>query len=273
MGLKPTHKVRKGQISIYILLLLLFVGAMAGIRYYADHKADSSSASNDSDTLRAAVVYGPNSFRVLTSSDGRDSIVGINYHLLCQLRDSLGVAVEMYPVIERDEALAKVASGYYDILASLPADNYLKENFLTSDEICLDKLVLLQRRNADGSLPARSAMALAGDTVHLEKGSAALRRVRNLQKEIGDSIHVVEEEGLSEEYLAMKVATGAWRFAVVNERTAEEMSGSYPDLDYSTPVSFTQFQVWVLPLGRDSLLRRVNDFLHSIPRLSRPVDR
>ncbi|MDO4334512.1 MAG: hypothetical protein Q4C37_01590, partial [Bacteroidales bacterium] len=61
--------------------------------------------------------------------------------------------------------------------------------------------------------------------------------------------------------LAMKVATGAWRYAVVNERIAAEMHSRYADLDYSTPVSFTQFQVWVLPLGRDSLLRKVNTFL------------
>lgn len=251
--------------AAYILLLLLFVGAMVGLRFFSKHASSVNNAFRDSDTLRVAVVYGPNSYRVLTSSDGKDSIVGINYHLLRQLQDSLGIMVEMHPVIERDDALAKVAAGYFDILASLPADNYLKENFLTSDEVCLDKLVLLQRRNNDGSLPMRSALSLAGDTVHLEKGSAALRRMMNLQKEIGDSIHIVEEEGLSEEYIAMKVASGAWRYAVVNEKTAEDMSATYPDLDFSTPVSFTQFQVWVLPLGRDSLLRKVNDFLHSIP--------
>lgn len=263
MSLKPLSTAPKSRLAIYILLLLLIIGTMMMLRYMSRQNTANVNFAGTSDTIRAAVVYGPNSYRVLTSSDGGDSIVGINYHLLKALQDSLGVVVELHPVIERDEALAKVASGYFDILASLPADNYLRENFLTSEEVCLDKLVLLQRRNADGSLPARSALSLAGDTVHLEKGSAAARRIDNLMREIGDSIHVAEEEGLSEEYLAMKVATGVWRYAVVNERIAEEMSAAYPGLDYSTPVSFTQFQVWVLPPGRDSLLRRVNEFLRS----------
>lgn len=263
MSLKPIHNVRKGQIILYVLLLLIFIGAMAGLRVLSGHKSATVREGNLSDTIRAAVVYGPNSYRVLTSADGQDSIVGINYHLLRELRDSLGIVLEMYPVINRDEALAKVQSGEYDILASLPADNYLKQNFLTTNEICLDKLVLLQRRNPDGTKPVGSALELAGDTVHLEKGSASIRRIENLSKEIGDSIHIAEEEGLSEEYMAMKVARGAWKYAVVNEKTAEDMSSTYPNLDYSTPVSFTQFQVWVLNSRRDELLKRINALLES----------
>ena len=262
MSLKSQHSLRKGQITVYLLLLVLMVAAMIGLRTMTKKASGAGVvAAASADTIRAAIVYGPGSYRVLTSSAGTDSIVGINYHLLKELGDSLGVAVVMDPVIDRDEALAKVASGRYDILASLPADNYLRENFLTSAEVTLDRLVLLQKKGADGAPAARSALALAGDTVHVEKESAAVRRLANLQKEIGESIHIVQEEGLSEEYLAMKVATGAWRYAVVNERIAAEMHSRYPDLDFSTPVSFTQFQVWVLPLGRDSLLRKVNTFL------------
>lgn len=263
MSLREIHKPKKSQPWIYLFLLFIVIGAMIGIRFVSKNEKVKNFQITVSDTIRAAVVYGPNSYRVLTSADGNDSIVGINYHLLKALQDTLGVVMKMYPVIERDEALAKVASGVYDILASLPADNYLKENFLTSDEVSLDKLVLIQRRNADGSLPARSALALAGDTVHVEKGSSAVRRIENLSKEIGEPIFIIEEEGLSEEYITMKVATGGWKYAVVNEKIADSMCASYPDLDYSTPVSFTQFQVWVLPMGRDSLLQRINNFLKS----------
>ena len=263
MALREIHKPKKSQPWIYILLLLVIIGAMAGLRVLSKKASGQHLNIADSDTIRAAVVYGPNSYRVLTSADGTDSIEGINYYLLKDLQDSLGVVVKMYPVIDRDDALSRVSSGYYDVLASLPADNYLKENFLTTDEVCLDRLVLVQSRGADGRLSVRSALDLAGDTVQIEKGSAAVRRMVNLKKEIGDSIYVKEEEGMSEEYLVMKVATGDWRYAVVNEQIAKDMSTAYPELDYSTPVSFTQFQVWVLPQGRDSLLVRVNDFLKS----------
>ena len=95
----------------------------------------------------------------------------------------------------------------------------------------------------------------------MEKGSAAKRRLENLRRETGGDITIIEEPELSEEYLAMKVANGVWKYTVINEKTAELMKEQYPDLDFSTPVSFTQFQLWIMPQGHDSLLNLVNAYL------------
>lgn len=258
-------KPQRAKVVVYFILLLLVIIAMTAIRVSINRHAGNSETAEAADTIHAAIVYGPTSFRVLESEDGNDSIIGINYHLLSLLQDSLGVPVVKHPVINRDEALAKLASGEYDILASLPADNHLKKNFLTTEEVYLDRLVLIQKKTLDGKLKVKSALDIEGDTIHVEQGSAATRRLENLQKEIGGTIHIKEESGLSEEYLAMKVGSGTWDYAVVNERTAQDMQTLYPDLDFSTPISFTQFQVWVLPLSGDSLLSKVNNFLSSLP--------
>lgn len=259
--MKRESKPRTMQIVIYGVLLVLVIIAMIGLRFVAKKSNTVDLTTEKADTIHAAVVYGPNSYRVLTSDVGNDSIIGINYHLLIDLEKNLGKKIMLHPVIDREAAMAKVSSGEYDILASLPADNKLKEDYLTSDQVYLDRMVLLQKKKANGTLPARSALDLDGDTVHVEKGSAATRRLENLQREIGGRITVIEEPDLSEEYLAMKIATGTWKYTVVNEKTAEQMKSQYPDLDYSTPVSFTQFQVWAMPLGHDSLLNIVNAFL------------
>ncbi|MDE6018640.1 MAG: transporter substrate-binding domain-containing protein [Muribaculaceae bacterium] len=254
-------KPRNMQIAVYALLLVLVLIAMFGLRYMVNRGPSTEESPIQEDTIHAAIVYGPDSYRVLTSEDGNDSITGINYHLLADLQDSLGVKVVLHPVIDRQSALNKITTGEYDILASLPADNYLKKNFLTTEEVYLDRMVLLQKRNPNGTLYARSALDLDGDTIHLEKGSSAKRRIENLQKEIGGRITIIEEPDLSEEYLAIKVANGVWKYTVVNEKTAQQMKDQYPDLVFSTPVSFTQFQVWVLPQGRDSLLNLINVYL------------
>lgn len=234
---------------------------MFGLRHFANRQTGGNIGGVTEDTIHAAIVYGPESYRVLISEDGHDSIIGINYNLLKGLEVALGMKVVMHPVIDRDVAIAKVASGEYDIFASVPADNHLKQDFLTTRDIFLDRMVLLQIRNENGTLPARSALDLEGDTIHVEKGSAAKRRLQNLQKEIGGSITIIEEPELSEEYLAMKVAKGQWKYTVVNEKIAMRMKEQYPELDYSTPVSFTQFQVWIMPPGKDSLLNLVNKYL------------
>ena len=261
MNTRKETKPRTMQIAVYGLLLVIVIIAMFGLRYFANAKQIHDSLENKEDTIHAAIVYGPDSYRVLTSEDGNDSIIGINYHLLEGLQDALGVKVMMHPVIDRDAAINKVAKGEYDILASLPADNSLKDKFLTTRDVFLDRMVLLQLRKTNGTLLARSALDLDGDTIHVEQGSAAKRRLSNLQKEIGGNITVIEEPGLSEEYLAIKVAKSAWNFSVINEKTAKKMKELYPELDYSTPVSFTQFQVWIMPQGSDSLLRLVNNYL------------
>ena len=248
------------QIAVYGLLLIIVIIAMFGLRYMSNGHVSSAETVKE-DTIHAAVVYGPNSYRVLTSEDGNDSIVGINYHLLKELEKELGVKVMLHPVIDKEDAMQKVKTGTYDILASLPADLYLKDTYLTTGDIYLDRMVLLQKRDRNGSLSARSSLDLDGDTIHVEKGSAAKRRLENLRKEIGGSIEIVEEPELSEEYLAMKIANGVWKYAVINEKTAQQMKEQYPDLDYSTPVSFTQFQLWIMPQGHDSLLNLVNAFL------------
>lgn len=260
INIKKT-KPKNMQIAIYGLLLVLVVIAMFGLRHIVNRGNSMNVNTVKEDTIHVAIVYGPDSYRVLTSEDGNDSITGINYHLLADLQDSLGVKVVMHPVIDRETVLAKVSAGEYDILASLPADNYLKKNYLTTGEVYLDRMVLLQKRKPNGTLSAMSALDLDGDTIHLEKGSSATRRIENLQKEIGGTITIIEEQELSEEYLAMKVANGTWKYTVVNEKTAQQMKAQYPDLDFSTPVSFTQFQVWVMPQGKDSLLNIVNNYL------------
>ncbi len=255
-------KPRTMQIAVYGLLLIIVIIAMFGLRHMSKGRVASDNSVKE-DTINAAVVYGPNSYRVLSTEDGNDSIIGINYHLLKGLEKELGVKMILHPVIDRDEAMEKVKNGTYDILASLPADLYLKDNYLTTADIYLDRMVLLQKRKQNGTLSARSSLDLDGDTIHVEKGSAAKRRLENLQKEIGGSIAIIEEPELSEEYLAMKVANGVWKYTIVNEKTAEQMKEQYPDLDYSTPVSFTQFQLWIMPQGHDSLLNLVNKFLES----------
>lgn len=254
-------KPKTMQVAVYGLLLIIVIIAMFGLRHIAKGNHTQFTNGVKEDTIHAAIVYGPDSYRVLMTEDGNDSIIGINYHLLSGLEDALGVKVVMHPVIDREAAINKVAKGEYDIFASLPADSHLKQDYLTTRDIYLDRMVLLQRRNENGILSARSALDLEGDTIHVEKGSAAKRRLENLQKEIGGNITIIEEPELSEEYLAIKVATSVWKYSVVNEKIAEKMKEQYPDLDYSTPVSFTQFQVWALPIGSDSLLNLVNSFL------------
>lgn len=239
--------------ALYIFAVILVLVIMGLLRNCSapDTLPHFKQGFSEGDTLDVAVVYAPGSYAL-----SGDTLSGENYRLLSQLKDSLHWRLRLWPVVSAREALEALSAGQYDIVASLPSDHELKSKFLTTDEVYLDRLVLIQRSNPSDGEPVKSALDLARDTIHVEKDSPAKRRIINLSHEIGDTIFIAEEESIGEEYLVMKTAAGQWRFAVVNEQTAKKMKESrYPELNIDTPVAFTQFQVWVLR-PTDTLLKQ-----------------
>lgn len=228
--------------ALYLLLLTGVLVLMAAIdRCQAPSVlAPVQKGHSGGDTIDAAVVYGPLSYCLRG-----DTLAGFNYEMLLAMQQGLGRPVRMHPVSSRGDALARLKAGQYDLLASLPADNELKSEWLTTEPVYLDRMVLVQLTDSLHT-PVTSALDLAGDTIHVEAGSSAVLRLRHLSTEIGAQVYIAEEPGLSEEYLAMKVGSGEWRYAVIRHQTARRMAAGYPGLHYETPISFTQFQVWVL---------------------------
>ena len=249
MGYKMM-KPRYGRMAIYILLLggvALLMGGLRSCRQKALPALEQGGSQGD--TIDAGIIYGPLSYYLYD-----DTLGGINYDMLRQMGRALDRPVRFWPVVNIEEGLQRLSQGRFAILASLPSDRQLKKHFIPTSSIYLDRLVLVQLPQADGTLRATSALHLAGDTVHIPESSPAAERLLNLSQEIGEHVEVKEEKGLSEEYLCIKVAKGEIRYAVVGEKTALAMQERYPQLNIDNPMSFTQFQVWVLN-RRDTTLR------------------
>lgn len=236
-------KHKYGQTILYLCLLIGAIVTMTITRKCNPGKAlpVMTRGNSQGDTIDAAIIYGPLSYYLYG-----DTIGGINYDLLNAYGKETGRPIKMWPVVSLPSALKKLEQGTYDILASLPSDNSVKERFLTTRSVFLDELVLIQLADTAGEVKVKSALDLAGDTVHIQADSPADARLTNLANEIGAPIKVIREKDLSEEYLCMKVATGDFSYAVVNKKMAEAMQERYPALSYDNPVSFTQFQVWLI---------------------------
>lgn len=252
---------RRSLIALYFGMLALVGVCMASLRHCRGPLAPDPAMPSRGDTICAMLSYGPLSYYLYA-----DTLGGLNYDLLRRFCADEGVPLKVEPVVAMSDALRRIDEGSADILASLPADNSLRASYLLSESLFLDRLVLVQRRLPDGSLGITSALDLARDTVHVEARSPAVARMENLAKEIGQPIAVVEHPELSGEYLVMKVADGSLPYAVVNELVAKPLLERYPDLSMDTPVSFTQFQSWLLRGGNVALLERVNTWIRSFRR-------
>lgn len=258
--MKPLSN-KYGQLFLYITLLVAVLILMFGTKRCVSSLPLDALSHGDSqgDTLDVALVYGPLSYYLYA-----DTLGGINYDLLRLMEKDLKRPVKMWPVASVDEALSKLEKGTYDVYASIAADRALKERFLSTQSVFLDRMVLLQLADGEGNVRINSALDFNSDTIHVAKGSPAVVRLANLSKESDAQIVVLEEEDLSEEYLCMKVATGEIGMAVVNEATAKALHKVYPRLSFSNPVSFTQFQVWLLPKTSGEDLKVIDHWLDSV---------
>lgn len=248
-------KTKHTQTALYVILLL----AVAAVMFMARRCSSApplpplSQGGSSGDTLDVAIIYGPTSYYLYG-----DTLGGINYDMLRRFGKDTSTPVKFWPVVNLHDALNRLEKGSYDMLASLPSDHSVKQRFLTTESVFLDRLTLIQLSDSSGDCRVKSALDLANDTIHIQQDSPASSRINNLSNEIGDTIYMEKEEGMSEEYLCMMVATGKAGLAVVNEKTALKMQRQYPLLSIDNPISFTQFQVWLIPRQDTTLLHKTN---------------
>lgn len=253
-----THRPRYGQMAIYLILLSVAIAVMTVSRRCSTAPPLAAVTSGDSagDTIDVAIIYGPMSYFLYN-----DTLGGLNYDMLLKFEADTHTPLKLWPVVNLHDALRRLERRSFDMLASLPSDNAVKSRFLTTENVFLDRLVLLQLADEHGRVEVNSALDLADRTVSIQRESPAASRLANLSNEIGAPIEVEAEENLSEEYLSIKVAQGEIPLAVVNEKIARTMQKRYPRLSFDNPVSFTQFQVWLLPKGDTALLSRIDRWL------------
>ena len=250
------YKAKTKQVSIYIILLACVVIAMALLGRNKPDTAKVYAQKDKTDTLNVAVIYGPLSYYIYG-----DTLGGLNYDLLRRFEKETQSPLKFYPIADLTEAMENVEKGKYQILASLPSNYELKKRFLTSESMFLDRLVLIQKRDENGNIKIKSALDIGEDTIYIPSGSPALNRLHNLSKEIGSPIAISEQDGMTDEYLAIKTGAGEIKYAVISEKIATAMGEKYEDLSYDNPISFTQFQVWIMNRGDSALLTKINNWI------------
>lgn len=256
---RPAAK-RSRYLLLYVLLLIATLFAMAALRTCGEGRENPSAAQAGAkaagDTITVAIIHSPLSYYIYS-----DTLGGLNYDMLRRMSADLGRPVKFVPVVSIEQSLAALRAGSVDILASLPATADMKNSYLFSEGVYLDRQVLIQRRLADGKLQANSVLDLAGDTIHIEKNSAAEARLRNMADEIGERITITSHPDLSDEYLFLKVAAGELKYAVINEKMALRMIERHPEVSADTRIGFTQFQSWLTRKSDAKMIEQIDGWL------------
>lgn len=198
-----------------------------------------------------------------------DTIEGFQYELSQAIARLSGLEVQTHLVMSLAESFQELSDNKCDVVArNIPTTSEIKENYLFTDPIVLNKEVLVQRTEEanNGIKPIRNQLDLAGKTLYIPKNSPALLRLQNLGHEIGDTIYVKEDELYSGEQLAIMVAKGDIDYAVCDQQIARLSKENLPEIDIDTDISFTQLQSWAVRKDSPILLDSLNSWFAQIKK-------
>ncbi len=257
-------KVKK-LATVYIVLLLLTVVTMVHLWWMPANKEITTRDYPEIATegiLRITTEYDQIGYYV-----NGDTIAGFQYELARAIANLSGLEVQIVLEMNLPQSFSLLERQKADVIArNIPVMSESKETYLFTDPIVFNRQVLIQRTaEANNSTPPiRNQLELAQKTIYIPKESPVAIRLHNLALEIGDTIHIAEEEVYSSEQLIIMVAQGEIDYAVTDFRTAANLRNHFPQIDINTDVSFTQLQSWVLRKDSPILLDSLNSWLNQL---------
>ncbi|MDR0750371.1 MAG: transporter substrate-binding domain-containing protein [Tannerellaceae bacterium] len=254
-------------LSVYLFLLFLAVAAMYSLRQI-NQKQKHPVTPRDYNEIRAGGIL-----RIMTeysSSDyyiSGDTIEGFQYELSRAIAQIAGLEIQILLEMSLSESFKALDENKCDAIArNIPVTSEIKEKYLFTHPIVMNKQVLIQRTSEanNGIDPLRNQLDLAKKTIHIPHNSPALLRLQHLEHEIGDTIYIAEEPAYSSEQLAIMVAKGDIDFAVCDLQAARTLKKDFPQIDIDTDISFTQLQAWAVRKSSPALADSLNSWFGKI---------
>jgi len=267
----------KGRIYFFVFILALFI-------FSCDSRevrlVDDTPISRDLEQIRergrliALTDYNSISYFIY-----RGEPMGFQFEMLQDFADYLQIELELITENDLIRSFEMLNDGRTDLLAlNLTINNERKERVQFTHPIGQTRQVLVQKRPDNwremkmddiNRVLVRNLLDLADRTVYVQSESSYAQRMKNLQSEIGDTIHIVEVPMEAEELISL-VASGEINFTVADENIAMVNRTYYPDLDLDTPVSFEQNLAWaVRKSGSDRLLEELNKWIGGFKKTER----
>lgn len=202
----------------------------------------------------------------------RGKKMGLEYELLKEYAEHLGVQLEIKMVDNIDELSALLNNGKGDLIAcNLTITKERAKTFAFSKPYLRASQVLVQRKPKDWRSMKASEwkrqlisdpLELIHKTIHVWKNSSYYDRLTHLQEELGDTIYI---EGVSgdviPEELIEQVAEGVIDYTVTDENVAKINSRFYNNIDISLALSVKQQIAFAMRKENPMLLEHFNNWL------------
>lgn len=195
------------------------------------------------DTLRVATLYSPTSYFIY-----RGEPMGYDYSLLTEMAAEKGFTVDLSIAGSISQAVEMLNSGKVELIAyEVPITEHYRQYVRPCGPEMLTSQVLVQPK-VKGEGRIKVVTELVGEDIYVEADSKYLRRLQNLNDELGGgiNIHAVQADSLTAEGMIEMVSDGKLPLTVIDSDIARLNSTYFTDLDVSLPVSFEQRSSWAV---------------------------
>lgn len=262
--MKPTIFAR---LFLFTIIIALLISCGSGKKRGA---TEDYPDIRERGKLIAITSYSPVSYFIYHGEP-----MGYEFELLQMLGEHLDLDVDIMIARDLEEMENMLARGEGDLIAyGLTITTERRERLAFTEPMNVTRQVLVQRKPDNWrqmklheieAMMIRNPFDLAGDTVHVRKGSAYISRLNNLSLEIGEPIHVIEASGeFTTEDLIHRVANDSIRLTVADENIAQIQSAYYLNLDVETPLSLPQQTAWAVRPNSPLLLDTINAWLRKV---------
>ena len=258
--------------SVFIIILIFFLGACQNPFPSNNGKTAIPKHVNLLDSiLSRKKIIGLTDYSSTNYFIYRGQPMGYQYELLKKFANYLGVSAELQIDDDLETSMQKLADGRVDILAmGLTVTSERKQHMLFTRPLFFTRQVLVQRKpkgykkmaTADEieSHLIKNTIDIAGKTIHIQKGAIYYKQLLNIENNIADSIHIVQDTIETEQLIAM-VAEGKIDYTVADEMLAKVAAKIYPGIDVKMPISFHQKIAWAVRKDQRVLLDTLNAWL------------
>lgn len=250
---------KKRKVSIAVVFILIAVTISAIIIQQSMPVDRDYDDIVETESLKIVTNIDPITYHV-----SGDTISGFTYEVLNALQKYSNIPFKISVENSLTKSLEKLESGKYDLIArNIAVNSDLKDEYLFTEPIILNKFVLVQRKAEynDSIEPIRNHLDLAKKTIYTPHNSPSIVRLKNLSHEIGDTIYIVEDDVYESEQLAFMVAAGDIDYAVCDAKTALMIGQKNLELDIKTDIGFTHLESWAVRPNSPVLLDSINSWL------------
>lgn len=240
------------RFALLTIVILLFVSCNPDkIKLSELLQVPDETDSASSDTLRVAMLYGPNDYFRFAGQ-----AMGYNYEMVQNYAAFSQRVLKITQYRSEKEMFVKLREKEVDLVAaSIYETKVLKSMFHFAGHQDPSYLVLVQRI---GLNTLTEPHELQGKKVHVINHSSAYERLRNLNDETGGAIEiVVMPDTMHTGNLVEMVAQKKIEYALADYKTASQYREAYPKLDTRLRIGFMQRNGWLVRQSCDSLINSI----------------